>query len=68
MFIIKTFDSDYNHHVYDVKTGADVILGLTGDDNEHDRALAIMGNMCFYSMFSVWDKYTIICLPEGAGD
>lgn len=69
MFVITTPESNRRYHERDIVTAADVILGLTGDDEERDRALIIMGNMCFDSVFDVWDKYTIVCIPEEeAGD
>lgn len=62
MFIIITPGSKYRHHTNDVRTAADIILGLTNEDNEYDRSLNIMGNMLVGDVFDSKDKYTILCV------
>ena len=65
MFIIKFYNSSYIHHLYDVNTAADVILGLTGDTTEFDRSLAIMGNMRLGEVF-FGGSYSIECKHENS--
>ena len=67
MFIITVPDSGFKHYVYDIATGADIIVGLTNKDGEYDRAFSIMGNMRLGEMFFT-DEYFIMCMPEEVGD
>lgn len=68
MFVIIARENRWRHHVYDVQTGADVILGLTGDDREYERSLNIMGNMRIGDIFDSPDTYMILCVEEDESD
>ena len=51
MFILSTKNSNYRHHLYDIATLEDVVIGLTGDETEAKRIATIAGNMQFGDVF-----------------
>ena len=51
MFILTTTNSSYRHHLYDIATLEDVVIGLTGDEAEAKRIANIAGNMRFGDVF-----------------
>ena len=57
MFSLSTAGSIYRHHLYDIATLEDVIIGLTGDESEAQRIANIAGNMKFGDVFSNKDIY-----------
>ena len=57
-YLPKCYDCD------DVKTAADIILGITGEQEEADSALTIMGVMRHGDWYTRSDKYVIRCDNE----
>ena len=65
MFVITFKKDHFTHHMNDVDTAADVIMGVTGKDQEYERTLAIMGNMLIGDMFiSNESGFVIQCVED----
>lgn len=69
MFIItdNTRKNPSQYRVNDINTGADIILGITGEEQDYQEAAKIMGNMRFGDNH-ISDKYTINCVREGQNE
>jgi hypothetical protein len=57
MFTINTTRDRFTHHVYDIDTLQDILLGLIDDESEANRITAIAGNMRFGDVFSNHEVY-----------
>lgn len=64
MFVISKADgTGFRHHCNDIDTAADIVLGLTGDEEDYKRVANIMGDMKFTDIFST-KGLIIMCVPE----
>lgn len=63
MFKLMFKGSAITHRMGDIDTAADVIMGMTGDDKDYERTVAIMGNMRFGDTFYS-ETFMIQCVPE----
>ena len=63
MFILTTIHSKHRNHLYDIDTLEDVVLGLTGDEDEAERIAAVAGNMRLGDVFSNSELY-LKCVNE----
>lgn len=63
MFKLMFRDSAMTHRMGDIDTAADVIMGMTGNDEDYKRTAAIMGQMTFGDMF-YGQTFIIQCVPE----
>lgn len=65
MFIVidTTDKMPYRNHTNDIKTAADIVLGITGEDKDYDQALYIMSGMKWGDTFSN-DRFAIMCYNE----
>lgn len=61
MFMITTKSCTYRCN--DIDTGADIILGETGDERDYERMKYIMGNMKFDELFHGKD-FVIQCFED----
>lgn len=61
MFMITTKSCTYRCN--DIDTGADIILGETGDECDYERMKYIMGNMKFDELFHGKD-FVIQCFED----
>ena len=57
MFTLSTSGSIYRHHLYDLDTLEDVLIGLIDDEPEAKRIAGIAGNMKIGDVFSNKDVY-----------
>lgn len=64
MFILTTSYSNFRHHVYDINTLEDIMLGLTNDEYEAKRIANIAGNMKIGDRFVNVDIYLKCTLEE----
>ena len=60
---VSTRTSSLTYHVHDIKTGADIIVGITGEVKDYQKAIKIMGNMRFGDSYRN-HKYLIECIKE----
>ena len=51
MFVFTTKYDRFTHHVNDVKTLQDILLGYTDDEQESERITIIAGHMRFGDVF-----------------
>ena len=64
MFVLSNKGSNYRHHLYDINTLEDVVIGLTGDETEANRIANIAGNMRYGDVFHN-DNVYLKCREEG---
>lgn len=65
MFVVidTTEKMPYRNHTNAIKTAADIVLGITGKDEDYDQALYIMSGMRWGDTFSN-DRFAIMCYNE----
>ena len=69
MFIVKdlTGEIPFRHHTNDSETAADIVLGMTGEQNDYNNALTVMSTMNFGDVFiskSRGGTYSIECVTD----
>lgn len=57
MFVLTMRDCNFRHHLCDISTLRDVVLGLTDDEATAERITNIAGNMLIGDVFHNHDIY-----------
>lgn len=63
MFRLMFKGSSIDHRMNDIDTAADVIMGMTGNDEDYKRTAEIMANMKFGDTFYS-ETFMIQCIPD----
>lgn len=65
MFIItdQTGKTPFRHKTNDIKTAADIIFAITGEEKDRDISEYIMGDMRWDDYYKN-DRYAVVCINE----